>query len=102
MHRWLHDPLRYAHTKLLPPGAWRQARDGRKKPEILPGTLWLTAWAGFLLQLPSLEQSERLARRRRWEKSRRPAELVADAEALREASASDEWPLGGSTRASGG
>ena len=68
MGRWLQDLVRYAHQKLLPPAAWRHARDGRKRPEILPGTLWLTAWMGFLLQVPSVEQLERLARRhfRRW------------------------------------
>lgn len=68
MRRWLQDLVRYAHQKLLPPTAWRHARDGRKRPEILPGTLWLTAWMGFLLQVPSVEQLERLAQRhfRRW------------------------------------
>lgn len=63
MHWWLRELLRYAHQELLPPGAWRRARDGRKRPEILPGTLWLTVWMGFLLQRPSLEQLERLAGR---------------------------------------
>ena len=60
--RWLGDCLRYVHSRLLPKSVWRQAKDGRKNPEILPGTVWQTVLYGFLMQVPSFERLGRLAR----------------------------------------
>ena|GEM_PF-5263093 len=50
-------------NKVFLPGGWiKNARDQRKDPDILPGTVWVTLFIGFVLQAQSLEELERRAR----------------------------------------
>ena len=62
MKRCLRECVRYVQLKLLPRDVWRRAADGRKNPEILPGTIWMVMLYGLVMQVPSLEQLERLGR----------------------------------------
>ena len=79
-YRWLIESLRYIHRTLLPRGVWANARDDRKDPDILPGTLWLTVLCGFMMQIPSFEQLGRTARdgfRRLLPRGQRPPSVDA-------------------------
>ncbi|AFV11265.1 hypothetical protein Tph_c10420 [Thermacetogenium phaeum DSM 12270] len=61
--RWLKDFLRYIHKVFLPEGRTKWAKDKRRDPEIEPGTIWATLLIGFALQVQSLEELERRARK---------------------------------------
>ena len=60
--QWLKDFLRYINKVFLPEGWIKNAKDQRKDPDILPGTVWVTLLVGFVLQVQSMEELERRAK----------------------------------------